>query len=61
MTTLETENDKTFKEIHAYIDCLSKATAPGAHLVEIFPWMIYIPDRYVLIYIGNPHTSHMVV
>jgi hypothetical protein len=59
--TLETENDKTLEEIHAYIDRLSKATAPGAYLVEIFPWTIHIPDRYVLIVIGNLHTSHAAV
>ena len=51
--TLETENDKTLKEIHAYIDRLSKSAAPGAHLVEIFPWMIHIPDRSVVIFIDN--------
>jgi hypothetical protein len=59
--TLETENDKTLEEIHAYITRISEAWAPGAYLVEIFPWMIYIPDRYVLIVIGNPHTSHAAV
>jgi hypothetical protein len=56
--TLEPENDKTLKEIHAFIDRVSKASSPGAHLVEILPWMIYIPDRSVLIFIGNSHTSH---
>ena len=47
--TLETENDKTLKEIHAFNDRESEASAPGAHLVEIFPWMVHIPDRSVLI------------
>ena len=51
--TLETENDKTVKEIHAYLDRLSKAATPGAHLVEVFSWMIHIPDRSVLISIGD--------
>ena len=51
--TLETENDKTLKEIHDYIDRISKASTPGAHLVEVFPWMIHIPDRSVLIFISN--------
>ena len=46
--TLETENDKTLKEIHAFNDRASEASAPGAHLVEVFPWMMYIPDRSVL-------------
>ena len=46
--TLETEDDKTLKEIHAFNDRASEASAPGAHLVEVFPWMMYIPDRSVL-------------
>ena len=43
--TLENEHDKTLTEIHAFIDRLSAASAPGAHLVELFPWMIHIPMR----------------
>jgi hypothetical protein len=43
--TLEDEHDKTHTEIHAFIDRMSAATAPGAHLVELFPWMIHIPER----------------
>ena len=46
--TLETEDDKTLKEIHAFNDRASAASAPGANLVELFPWMIHIPDRSVL-------------
>jgi hypothetical protein len=45
--TLETENDKTIKEIHDFNDHGSEVAAPGAHLVEVFPWMLLIPDRYV--------------
>ena len=48
--TLETENDKTLEEIHAFNDRGSEAAAPGAHFVEVFPWMMLIPDRYVLIF-----------
>ncbi|KAH9990619.1 cytochrome P450 [Russula vinacea] len=44
--TLENEHDKTLTEIHAFIDRLSAASAPGAHLVELFPWMIHIPMRF---------------
>jgi len=43
--TLEDEHDNTITEIHAFLDRLSAAGAPGAHLVEIFPWMIHIPER----------------
>ncbi|KAH8992370.1 cytochrome P450 [Lactarius akahatsu] len=49
--TLETENDKNLKEILAYAERTSRATAPGAHLVELFPWMLYIPERWK--YEGN--------
>ena len=51
--TLETANDKNLKEIHAFLDRISKAATPGEHLVEVFPWMIHIPDRSVLIPIGD--------
>jgi hypothetical protein len=44
--SLENEHDETLTKIHTFIDRLSAATAPGAYLVELFPWMIYIPVRY---------------
>jgi hypothetical protein len=44
--TLENEHDETITQIHTFIDRMSAASAPGAHLVEKFPWMIYIPERY---------------
>jgi hypothetical protein len=44
--TLENEHDETITRIHAFIDRMSAATAPGAYLVELFPWMIHIPERY---------------
>jgi len=43
--TLEDEHDETITEIHTFIDRMSAAGAPGAHLVELFPWMIHIPAR----------------
>ena len=43
--TLENEHDKTLTEIHTFIDRLSRASTPGAHLVELFPWMTHIPER----------------
>jgi cytochrome P450 len=43
--TLENEHDKSITEIHAFIDRLSAAAAPGAYLVELLPWMIHIPER----------------
>jgi hypothetical protein len=44
--TLESEHDETLKGIHTFVDRLSAATVPGANLVELFPWMIHIPERY---------------
>ena len=44
--TLENEDDKTLTGIHAFIDRMSAASAPGAYLVELFPWMVHIPERY---------------
>ncbi|KAH9996919.1 cytochrome P450 [Russula vinacea] len=44
--TLEDEHDKTLTEVHAFLDRMSAASAPGAHLVEIFHWMIHIPERF---------------
>ncbi|KAF8478443.1 cytochrome P450 [Russula ochroleuca] len=44
--TLENEHDKTLTEIHTFINRISAAGAPGAHLVELFHWMIHIPARF---------------
>ncbi|KAH9040500.1 cytochrome P450 [Lactarius pseudohatsudake] len=49
--TLESENDKNLKEILAYAERQSTTSAPGAHLVELFPWMLHIPERWK--YEGN--------
>ena len=47
--TLENEHDETITQIHTFIDRMSAASAPGAYLVELFPWMIHIPERYEFI------------
>ncbi|KAI9444592.1 cytochrome P450 [Lactarius indigo] len=44
--TLRTDDDKNLKEILAYADRMSSVVAPGAYLVELFPWMLYIPERF---------------
>jgi hypothetical protein len=44
--TVENEHDETINQIHTFIDRVSAASAPGASLVEQFPWMIHIPERY---------------
>src|SRR5579863_1093503 len=45
--TLEDEHDKTLMDIHGFIDRMSAASAPGAHLVELITWIIHIPERYM--------------
>ena len=45
--TLEDENDKSITEINVFTERLSAAGTPGAHLVDLLPWMIHIPERYV--------------
>jgi hypothetical protein len=52
--TLETDNDsdKTLQGMHAFIERMSVAAAPGTYLVELMPWMMHIPERSVLISIG---------
>jgi hypothetical protein len=47
--TLENEHDKTITEIHVFIERILTAGASGAHLVELFPSMMLIPERYVSI------------
>ena len=47
--TLENEHDEAITQIHTFIERMSAASALGAHLVELFPWMIHIPERYGLI------------
>ena len=47
--TLEDGHDKNIAEIHRFVNRMSAASAPGAHLVELFPWMMYIPERYVFV------------
>jgi hypothetical protein len=44
--TLENEHDETITQIHSFIDRMSAASAPGAYLVDLFPRMIHIPERY---------------
>lgn len=47
--TLETENDKNIKEIHAFGYRTSVAATSGTYLVELFPWMLHIPERLALV------------
>jgi hypothetical protein len=43
--TLEDDHDKMLTDIHVFNDRMTAACAPGAYLVELFPWMTHIPER----------------
>ena len=47
--TLENEHDKTITDIHVVANRILSAGTFGAYLVELFPWMMLIPERYVSI------------
>jgi|SRR5712671_1089608 len=40
------ELDPTVKAVNDFVARMTRAPLPGAHLVEFFPWMMYIPSRY---------------
>jgi hypothetical protein len=44
-STIVSEHDKTLEKIDAYNLRLSKAEMPGSYFVDIFPWMVHIPER----------------
>ena len=44
-STVVSEHDQTLKKIDAYNLRLSKAETPGSYFVDIFPWMVHIPER----------------
>jgi hypothetical protein len=46
--TIRTEQDVNVKLINDFVQRLTRAAIPGAHFVEFFPWMLYIPSRHEL-------------
>ena len=42
---LTSEQDQTTEDINNFANRLTTAAAPGAHLVEIFPWLRHVPSR----------------
>jgi hypothetical protein len=40
------ELDSSVKAINDVVARLTRAALPGAHFVEFFPWMRYIPNRW---------------
>jgi hypothetical protein len=45
--TIKHGEGHTAELVNDYIRRLGRAAYPGAHLVEFFPWMLYIPSRFV--------------
>ncbi|KAF5355241.1 hypothetical protein D9758_006004 [Tetrapyrgos nigripes] len=43
---LESEQDPSVKRVNDFVARLATAGKPGAHLVEVFPSMMYIPRRW---------------
>jgi hypothetical protein len=48
--TIVSEHDHTLEKIDAYNLRISKAENTGSRLVDIFPWMIHIPERSWLLF-----------
>jgi hypothetical protein len=44
--TLDSIDDPTLKKIEDYVLRLSHAAMPGSYFVNIFPWMLHIPERF---------------
>jgi hypothetical protein len=43
--TIVSEHDHTVKQIEQFNGRISEAALPGAYFVDIFPWMVHIPER----------------
>ncbi|SRR5260221_8181319 len=43
--TIVSEHDHTVKQIEEFNNRISEAALPGAYFVDIFPWMVRIPER----------------
>jgi hypothetical protein len=48
--TILSEHDHTLEKIDAYNLRVSKAETLGSYFVDIFPWMIHIPERSLLLF-----------
>ena len=51
------EHDAIVEEIYTFNNRVSHAAAPGNFLVELFPWMMHIPERS---YTGFP-ANHLLI
>ena len=53
--TLESIHDPAVKHIEDYVLRISHASLPGSYFVNIFPWMMYIPERFGIFSIVSLH------
>ena len=44
---IASEQDPRVKRVNDHVTRLSRASLPGAHLVQFIPWMRYLPKRSV--------------
>jgi len=52
--TLMSEHDTIIEEIDSYNKRVAYAAMPGNFLVDLFPWMMYIPERSYREFLGIP-------
>jgi hypothetical protein len=45
---IRSELNSSVEAVNNFVARLTRAALPGAHFVEFFPWMMYIPSRYVV-------------
>ncbi|KAA1470685.1 cytochrome P450 [Dentipellis sp. KUC8613] len=43
---ITSENDPSVKSVNQFVLRITRAAIPGTHLVEVLPWMKYIPGRF---------------
>ena len=51
--TLISEHDTIIEQIDKYNQRIARAGRPGNFLVELFPWMMYIPERSYIGLLAN--------
>ncbi len=55
--TITSDRDQTVDAINDFSKRIFRAAYPGAHLIEFFPWMRYIPSRLALLIHYNRRTG----
>jgi hypothetical protein len=49
----DADSNASIQSFHDFVHSLTRAALPGAHMVEIFPWMNYIPATSVHFVLGR--------